>query len=64
MIDLNTHINNYGKVDAIIDFNGNNGILAGIWGFDDLGKNPSRFRRYCSMVTLWVEQKKYRLNLA
>ena len=36
MIDLNTHINNYGKPNAIIDFNGNNGILAGIWGFDQI----------------------------
>ena len=36
MIDLNTHINNYGKPNAIIDFNGNNGILAGIWGIDQI----------------------------
>ena len=36
MIDLNYYINNLGKPDAIIDFNGKNNLYAGIWGFDEI----------------------------
>ncbi|MBC8198258.1 MAG: aminodeoxychorismate synthase component I [Candidatus Marinimicrobia bacterium] len=36
MIDLNTYIEQNGNPDAVIDYNGNSGILAGIWGFDEI----------------------------
>ena len=33
MSDLNNSISQLGYPDAVINFNGNNGLIAGIWGF-------------------------------
>ena len=38
MTDLKNYIPELGKPDAIIDFNGNNGLIAGVWGFDEIIK--------------------------
>ncbi len=36
MNNLNTYIPKYGVPDAVIDFNGNDGLIAGIWGFENV----------------------------
>ena len=35
MTDLKNYISELGKPDAIIDYNGNDGLIAGIWGCDE-----------------------------
>lgn len=36
MNDLTAYISQFGKPNAIIDFNGNDGLIAGIWGFEEI----------------------------
>lgn len=36
MTDLKNYISKLGKPDAIIDYNGNDGLIAGVWGFDEI----------------------------
>ena len=36
MNDLTTYIAQFGIPNAVIDFNGNDGLIAGIWGFDEI----------------------------